>query len=89
MVQLLGYKQSTTLSKYYWKTKKEGKNPSIKFNITKVVKSYTPESGRCGLCTAEKLAILKADPKITLNSRNEVMAKCRHKAKYLLDSFKT
>ena len=46
---------------------------------------YTPPrvdiSGgrRCDLCLQEKLTICLADPKTTLNSRSEMVSKCRHK----------
>ena len=29
-----------------------------------------------------------ADPKVTLNKRDEIMCKCKHKRKYLLSSVK-
>ena len=77
--------QSTTLKSYYWKMKKQGKNPRVSFEILRVVPSFTPEVGRCALCTAEKLAILKADPKKTLNKRSEIMSICRHKRKFILE----
>ena len=77
--------QSTTLKTYYWKMKKERKNPKVSFEILRVVPSFTPEVGRCALCTAEKLAILKADPKKTLNKRSEIMSICRHKRKFILE----
>ena len=78
------YSQSTTLSSYFWKMKEQGKNPSVSFMIARVVPSFTPESGRCALCTAEKLAILKSDKNRTINKRSEIMAVCRHRRKYIL-----
>ena len=78
------YGQSTTLSSYFWKMKHQQKNPSVTFQILRVVPSFTPERGRCALCTAEKLAILKADPKKTLNKRSDILATCRHKRKLIL-----
>ena len=36
----------------------------------------------------EKLTILMADPKSTLNKRDEIMAKCKHKRKYILGTVK-
>ena len=77
--------QATTLSSYFWKKKLENKNPSVSFKIAKVIPSYTPESGRCALCTAEKLAILKSDKKTTINKRIEIMSSCRHKRKHILE----
>ena len=79
------YSQATTLSSYVWKMKTQGKNPLVTWQIVKVVPSFTPETGRCALCTAEKLAILKSDKKFTINSRNEIMSVCRHKRKFKLE----
>ena len=80
--------QSTTLSTYFWKMKKKGRNPKVSFKLLRVVPSFTPEMGRCALCSAEKLAILKADPRKTLNKRTEIMATCRHKRKFILEHAK-
>ena len=80
--------QSTTLSTYFWKLKKEGKNPRVSFSVLKKSKSFTPESGRCALCLAEKLLILKSDPKKIVNKRSEIMSTCRHRLKYILEQFK-
>ena len=80
--------QSTTLSTYYWKLKLENKNPRVSFSIIKKVPSYTPEYGKCRLCTAEKLQILKWDPSKIINKRKELMSKCRHKAKFYLENYK-
>ena len=43
---------------------------------------------QCDLCLMEKLTILMADPKSTLNKRDEIMKKCKHKQKYLLATVK-
>ena len=36
----------------------------------------SPQDGQ--LCLAEKLAILRVDPDMTLNKRSKLVAKCRH-----------
>ena len=53
-------------------------------------KAYALSSGgkQCDLCLTEKLTILMADPKSTLNKRDEIMAKCKHKRKYILGTVK-
>ena len=79
------YSQETTLSAYVWELKRQGINPSVSFEIMRVVPSFTPETGVCALCTAEKLAILKADKHRTLNSRSELTSKCRHKSRFFLE----
>ena len=44
----------------------------------------------CDLCLMEKLTILMADPSATLNKRDEIMEKCKHKRKFTLgDVIKT
>ena len=73
------YAQSTTLSSYFWQLKGEDKNPRVNFSVLKQSKSFTPEIGKCYLCIAEKLQILKADPTKTINKRSEIMSTCRHK----------
>ena len=58
-----GY-QPTTLSTYYWKLKDRGKIPNVSFSTIRVVPSYSPECGRCRLCTAEKIEIMNTDPSL-------------------------
>ena len=79
--------QSTTLSTYIWKLKNDNKNPKVKYSILKQIQSFTPEIGKCFLCTAEKMEILKSDPTKILNTRSEIMSKCRHRTKYMLENF--
>ena len=78
------YSQATTLSSYVWKMKRQGKNPSVTFKIHRTVSSFSPEAGRCGLCTAEKLAILTADKKKITNKRSEILSSCRHVRRHIL-----
>ena len=80
-------KQSTTLSTYIWKLKDENKNPRVKFTMLKQSRSYTPEIGKCHLCIAEKMEILKTDPREITNKRSEIMSTCRHKKKFKLENF--
>ena len=42
---------------------------------------------RVALCLMEKLQISLADPMTTLNKRFEIVAKCRHRDKLLLDKW--
>ena len=76
--------QNTALATYFWKLKNEGKDPKVSFKIHKLSKSFNPEINRCNLCNDEKIAILNADPKFTLNKRTEIMSKCRHRSKFIL-----
>ena len=78
----------TSLSSYVWKCKNDHLEPKITWSIK--AKAYALSSGgkQCDLCLTEKLTILMADPKSTLNKRDEIMAKCKHKRKYILGTVK-
>ena len=68
------YENKTALSAYVWKCRKENLFfPKINWSIK--AKAYALTSGgyQCDLCLTEKLTILMADPKPTLNKRDEIM----------------
>ena len=78
-------KNQTALSKHYWGLKNKGLTPDIQWSILK--RSSTPKSfdSRCNLCLEEKIHILLfPEPKELLNKRNELIARCRHRAKFKL-----
>ena len=78
-------KNQTALSKHYWGLKNKGLTPDIQWSILK--KSNAPKSfdNRCNLCLEEKIHILLfSEPKKLLNKRNELIARCRHRAKFKL-----
>ena len=77
--------QKTTLSTYVWKCRKENLFfPKITWSIKSKANALSSGGYQCDLCLTEKLTILMANPKNTLNKRDEIMTKCRHKQKYLL-----
>ena len=78
------YKTDSELSKEVWKIKEKGGNFSIKWSKEKNYQSYKPETRRCSLCDQEKLAIALYPGKNLLNKRNEVISRCRHRAKFKL-----
>ena len=78
----------TKLSGYVWQLKDKSIEPNVKFRLKDKAPSYTPTAGRCLLCITEKLFIMQADPEVYLNDRSEMMAKCRHRNKYLLSNIK-
>lgn len=41
-------------------------------------KPFTPENGQCALCTAEEKIIIYNPESATLNTRNELGARCKH-----------
>ena len=83
------YKNATKLSIAIWKLKEA--NPPIpyqlKFFIAQLARSYTREAQFCFLCAAEKAKIAFADPATTLNFRSEIMSKCLHRRKHLLENW--
>ena len=78
------YRNSTTLSTEYWKLKETDAQPSVSWKIVKKANAYTPETKNCALCLNEKYEIANAESNKLLNKRNELIAKCRHKRKFLL-----
>ena len=64
--------------------KDEGKIPDVNFNIIGRATPYSPVSGICNLCTAEKFKIMFNPATSSLNSRQELYGYCRHKHYKLL-----
>ena len=79
------YKTSTKLSEKVWLLKEQGLDYDISWRVLRRGKPYINGQKNCDLCTSEKLEILlrAPDPRL-LNSRSEILAKCRHKRKFLL-----
>lgn len=82
------YVNETELSKHIWKLKEKTTPYTIKWNIESSSTSYKEGSRKCNLCLAEKVAIVRAEPKGLLNKRTELISKCRHRNKFLLSSIK-
>ena len=80
-------KDSTKLSSYIQKEKfDESKiHKNIKWEILHEIKQKKP--GKiCILCNIERLEIALADSKTSLNSRTELVSKCRHFTNFYLKS---
>ena len=77
---------STELSKFVWDLNDRGIPYSIKWSIVAKTHPYVCGSGRCDLCLTEKLHIARSNHERMLNSRSEILSKCRHKNKYLLQA---
>ena len=86
------HQKETTLSELIWKLKDEGKTEGVDYNISWSIASrarpYKPGSRVCNLCIAEKVCIIRAEPRGLLNKRTELISKCRHRNKYSLRSLK-
>ena len=78
------YVKSTELSKYVWSLKDEGKNPTIRWRIIKTIRSKS-KSNYCKLCLSEKLIIINSlDNPDVLNTKSELISKCRHNNKFMI-----
>ena len=78
---------STSLSTHIWKLKEEGAPFSTSWSILGMAPSYSRKVRNCQLCLKEKAYISLADPSKTLNRRNEIISKCRHRDKLLLKNW--
>ena len=81
------YHHSTALSKHVWLLKEKKESYSIKWSVHKKATAYQNITKRCNLCLAEKIAIIKADKKTSLNKRTELVSKCRHENAFYLRNF--
>ena len=79
------YRNATKLSEAVWTLKDNATPYTIKWDIVKRGTPYKNGRKYCDLCTSEKVEIIlrSKDPRL-INSRNEIMAKCRHKRKFRL-----
>ncbi|XP_063692277.1 uncharacterized protein LOC134824333 [Bolinopsis microptera] len=79
------YRNRTKLSEKIWSFKDRGLEFRIEWKIIRRGHGYRAGQNSCDLCTSEKLEILlrSSDPHL-LNSRTEILTKCRHKRKFLL-----
>ena len=77
----------TALSSHIWDLTKMKKPHTVTWSILKKAPAYSKESQICQLCLTEKTLISLADNNNTLNKRNEIIAKCRHRDKFLLKNW--
>ena len=77
-------KNSTTLSRKIWNLKDRGVNYEVKWKILQKSKPYLAGMKECRLCLTEIFFILFHPEEATLNSRSEIMNKCRHSNKFKL-----
>ena len=84
----ISYINDTELSKYLWTLKTNGTDYHLKWSIKSYASRYKCGTRRCDLCLTEKMIIALADPKVLLNKRTELISKCRHRSKFILNSVK-
>ena len=75
---------STSLSSYIWELKNNNTPYTTDWSIMGRAQAYNRKVRNCQLCLMEKTYIMMSDPKKTLNKRNEIASKCRHRDKVLL-----
>ena len=80
------YSNSITLSSYGWKIKKIKKEtPTL---VWEIVRTDVPYTSTTKQCLHEKLAILMySNQSELLKKRSELVSKCRHEKKFLLQTF--
>ena len=77
------YESSTAISKEIWRIKDQGGTFAVQWSIIGHAPAYNPASKRCSLCTTEALHINSNSTKL-LNTRSELVKKCRHQNKFSL-----
>ncbi len=78
------YRHSTELSKKVWELKDNNIPYNISWKILQQAHPYKGGGSRCDLCLSEKLHILRNTK--SLNKRSELVSKCRHARKYLVNA---
>ena len=79
-------RNATELSNFVWENKRERNDTNLEWNVLGKASPYNPESKRRRLCLIEKYHIIFSKLNL-LNSRNELVTKCRHENKYYLANF--
>ena len=74
----------TELSTKIKNLKKEGIQHNVKFHLMENKPSYKPEYKKCALCTAEVYHIIYGKLENLINSKQEILNKCRHRSKFKL-----
>ena len=78
------YAHSTTLSTHILGLKNAQTQHSLSWSIQRLAAPYSKETQVCHLCLTEKTLISLANSATSLNKRNEIVGKCRHRDKFLL-----
>ena len=87
---LAAYRKNTALSVEVWRLKDQSINYDLKFSIVKLAPTCSRESKFCRLCLQEKVCILfssSTDHVGILNKRSEILYKCKHRDRHLLQNW--
>ena len=71
------------IAKEVWHIKDQGGKENIEWQILGHAPAYTPAAKKCSLCISEKLYIAENHTKL-INKRDELISKCRHRNKYII-----
>ena len=83
------YTNDASLSRYIWVIKEHQEKPSLKWSIVKSVPAYSNITKKCLACLHKKLEIVNYPvSEELLNKRSELVSKCLHANKYLLNNYK-
>ena len=77
--------KKTTLSQYVSNLQEKKTDFNIFWSILKRASTFSPSTGRCNLCIAEKYIFLHKDDLGSLNKRDELLANCLHMQGLLVD----
>merc|ERR1712240_143445 len=83
-------RNKTALAQHVWDMKQRGIKENIRWKILKKCKKYKCGSKMCDVYLSEKAEIIKKKKSgmNSLNIRNELMASCRHRSKFMLSNLK-
>ena len=79
-------RKATELSKLIWQLKDDNIPYTIKWDVVARSQPYVAGSKKCDVCLTEKMVIARSSHPGMINSRSEIVSKCRHMNKYLLKS---
>ena len=84
------YKNDTSLATHIWKLKEDKTPYNIKWEIITRAPTCNSLNSTCQLCLLEKMHIVSfPNKKALLNRRSEISIKCKHKAEFLLKTWKS
>ena len=81
-------RNAATLSEHIWNLQDKDIRYTINWKIISKVKPYSTSSKKCNSCTEGKYFIIYRPGMSSLNKRNELTSKCRHRKKHLLCEYK-
>ena len=71
-----------------WELKEKGKNFKVKWEILCRAIEYSKKTGRCALCTEEKVRIMDQTRRTMLNSREKIFNRCFHRTKHKVGEYR-